>query len=399
MSSHNASGQMVGYLYQVYSALLLILARESISDGLSIEKFDDIAFTHGNIPIDLIQTKHQIYNKGSLADTSIDLWRTINSWCDTIKKNKINISTTQFTIITTADAPQGSAAYFLSDNNLRDTKKATTKIQKAALGIQQTTQSYRNNFLSLNPQQQEKLVENIYVFDSAVHILNCREKLKKHLKLSILPSNIETACDQVEGWWFQKAVKFLCSEQNTYITQEEVIIKIIEIANSYSINALPIFDAENKPDNINAETEKNKVYIQQLELITNSARTIERAVLNHYKATCHRSRWLREGLLYHDDIENYDKQLQDEWERLFEFYKEKLEALDNVTNKNKKNYALELYKEIEELKIFIRSGTPHSFIMRGSYHTLADKLKVGWHINFYEKLSSQLLEDSNEKME
>ena len=46
------------------------------------EKFDDIAFVEQDEPVLMIQTKHQLYRPGNLSNTSVDLWRTIKSWCD-----------------------------------------------------------------------------------------------------------------------------------------------------------------------------------------------------------------------------------------------------------------------------------------------------------------------------
>ena len=43
-NAHDASGQLSGYLYQVLSALLLLLESRNPDSQLCIEKFDDVAF-------------------------------------------------------------------------------------------------------------------------------------------------------------------------------------------------------------------------------------------------------------------------------------------------------------------------------------------------------------------
>ena len=45
MSNHQASEQMIGYLYQVRFALALLLDDDNPNSQISIEKFDDIAFS------------------------------------------------------------------------------------------------------------------------------------------------------------------------------------------------------------------------------------------------------------------------------------------------------------------------------------------------------------------
>ena len=55
MVSHNAAGQMLGYLYQVRYALNLLMSSDDPSYQVSIEKFDDIAFDKEGTPVQLIQ--------------------------------------------------------------------------------------------------------------------------------------------------------------------------------------------------------------------------------------------------------------------------------------------------------------------------------------------------------
>ena len=81
-NAHDASGQMAGYLYQVLAALYLLLDSSDSDAQICIEKFDDIAFVEQDEPVLMIQTKHQLYRPGNLSNTSVDLWRTIKSWCD-----------------------------------------------------------------------------------------------------------------------------------------------------------------------------------------------------------------------------------------------------------------------------------------------------------------------------
>ena len=55
MPNHQASEQMLGYLYQVRYALALLLENDNSDCQISIEKFDDVAFSKVDIPIQLIQ--------------------------------------------------------------------------------------------------------------------------------------------------------------------------------------------------------------------------------------------------------------------------------------------------------------------------------------------------------
>lgn len=109
MATHNAAGQMLGYLYQVRYALNLLMESDNASYQISIEKFDDIAFDNDGTPIQLIQVKHHT-TPASLTDSSTDLWRTLNVWFDLLGDDYSLLDHTDFVIITTATAPENSAA-------------------------------------------------------------------------------------------------------------------------------------------------------------------------------------------------------------------------------------------------------------------------------------------------
>jgi hypothetical protein len=112
MAAHQAAEQMLGYLYQVRSALLLLLRNDDVHTQISIERFDDVAFMEDDTPVALIQNKHHIRRRGNLTDASTDLWRTINAWCDTIFQTPSIVENSRFLILTTALAPAGSACSF-----------------------------------------------------------------------------------------------------------------------------------------------------------------------------------------------------------------------------------------------------------------------------------------------
>ena len=96
MSDHQASEQMLGYLYQVRYALALLLSNDNLDCQISIEKFDDVAFGEDDIPIQRIQLKHHVQHKGSLTDTSTDMWRTLKVWLDAICESPDILNGTSF---------------------------------------------------------------------------------------------------------------------------------------------------------------------------------------------------------------------------------------------------------------------------------------------------------------
>lgn len=390
MATHTASGQMVGYLYQVVAALVLLLKSEDGLSEICIEKFDDISFVDNGKPMELIQVKHQLNKVGSLTDTSVDLWRSINSWCDAIKQNDVNCENTKFVILTTAIAPEDSAARKLTDKTGRNVTEALEQLRDIAKTCDvKTIKKFCLNFESLDSEKQELLITNAYCYDHQCHISEYKREIKQSLKYTTLPEYEDFICDQLIGWWMDKAIQFLCSDELVHITQHQLRTKLYEISSMYREDSLPItvdwdiYPTEEEMETLDNET---RIFIEQLKLISLSSKRMKRAIRDYYNAFQQRSKWMREDLLYVDELENYEKRLIDEWDRLFEISKEELEDDGIDSEERKKDAGKKLYNNIENLDLRIRNGVTEPFVMRGTFHGLANKLSVGWHIDFYERL-------------
>ena len=115
------------------------------------------------------------------------------------------------------------------------------------------------------------------------------------------------------------------------------------------------------------------------------------AIRDYYRAFQQRANWVREELLYTNELDKYEKRLIDEWEHSFYAMQDDLLDYGNqVTEDIKVSNAKKLYREIEEKDIRVRDRCSDAFVMRGSYHILANQLRVGWHIDFYERLAQLL---------
>ena len=134
---HIAAQPAAGYLYQARLALAecLSFAYRDSHIEIAIERLDDISFEENGSALELLQTKHHVKRAGNLTDMSVDLWKTLGVWIDAIKSDPSLPGRTRFALITTATAPDGSAASYLhptSNDPLRDVEQAESILLKAA---------------------------------------------------------------------------------------------------------------------------------------------------------------------------------------------------------------------------------------------------------------------------
>lgn len=403
MSNHEAVEPMLGYLYQIRYALFLLLDSDDERSNISIEKFDDVSFTEGYNTKDRIQLKHHIKSKGSLSNASSDMWRTIKVWADLISKDRDILDSTKFIIITTSNATEKSAAGYLKPMN-----RNTDKAYKILKNITKTSESESNSkyykaFNDLGEHISRKLINNIYIIDNACNIIDVKEKILKYIKFASRPEHEDAIFERLEGWWYKNSIEYLVSDNPTFINQRQIRTFISDIRDEYSKENLPIdIDEEFNIEEIFSKYE-NRIFCEQLKLINIGSGRLKKAISDYYKSYTQRSKWAKDGLIYVNEVEKYEERLIDEWERLYLEMEEELEYLDDsIKDKWKINYGRDLYKKISDKNINIRKECIEPFIMRGSYHDLANRMEIGWHIEFREKLNNLFniqRGDINEKVE
>jgi hypothetical protein len=387
----SAGSQALGYLYQARYALYLVLTNKEELE-LAVESLDDITFFEDeNNPIELLQLKHHTNTQASLTDSSSDLWKTIRVWSTQLQQNKISLPDTLLTLVTTAKAPVNSAASLLRPVKARDSKRALQKLLEVANKSENKnlTKSFEA-FKALNPIEQGQLIDSIQIIDSSPDIVDITPKITEKL-IAVRREHRDAVYERLEGWWFAKVVNHLRDNSVGFISGFEVRDKICEINDQFKPDALPIdfFDLEipEQPE----ISQDSRHFVAQLKEIAVHNKRIEKAILDYYKAFEQRSRWAREELLFGGEIEQYEKSLIDEWERYMLALQDEMPSSDDEDECKKVGRKLFNWME-QNADIRIRPQVTEPYVMRGSYHILADQNppRVHWHPKFVERLSQLL---------
>ena len=396
MSTHQAVEQMLGYLYQVRYALFLLLDNDDDQTQISIEKFDDIAFSNDvDVPEMMLQLKHHTKSHGNLTDASTDMWRTIKVWVDLVKSDTSFLTSTKFLILTTAIAPKGTAASYLRPQlntlcrNEKDAHIILKNVAKTSTNI--AHKKYYNAFLSLEDELAQKLVSNIYVIDSSSNIVDVKDDICKAIRYASLPKFEQRIFERLEGWWYDKCIDYLLSDKLVFVSQKQIRSLIVSISDEYKEDNLPIDVPFLSKIEIESLPENKRIFYEQLQLICLSNNRIKLAISDYYRAFEQRANWGREDLLYINELDRYEERLLDEWQRLFFEMEEELDEYgDLIEEKQKQKYGRSLFSRMHDMDIRIRPRCSEPFVMRGSYHMLANRLLVGWHIDFDTRLRKLL---------
>jgi hypothetical protein len=129
-------------------------------------------------------------------------------------------------------------------------------------------------------------------------------------------------------------------------------------------------------------------FVKQLDIIDAGKNRVAAAMRDYYRAYEQRSRWVREKLVGRLDLSKYEKRLSEEWELVFEAMRDELGT--DATDIIKKKAARSILAWAEQTNIAIRREVTEPFVCRGSFQMLSDEIKIGWHPEFRDLLSSLL---------
>ena len=400
MPRHQAAEQMTGYLYQVRYALQLLLENENDNYRISIEKFDDVSFHDSGTPKELIQLKHHLNRAGSLSDSSVDLWRTLKVWLDMVSEDCTILQSSDFFLVTTSSVREESVSKILSENQFNgeeEIRNVYNRLKEVAeTSTNETNKSFYQCFLRTDKNLVLELLSHVTIIPKADTIVDSEKRIRKIIRYCCRPRQEDFIYERLEGWWFRTVINFLTSDQPQFVDQQQVRNKINDISNEYRDDNLPVDEDIEFFDISRENSSINEIFLEQLHILNIKNILLKSASNDYYRACKQRTRWVRDELIYLDELAKYDIKLISEWEIAFAWMEDFLGNEVNINDEEKIKAGKKLYKEMMDKNINIREHCQKPFIMRGSYHILANKLKVGWHID-YKEILKHLLEEKKDR--
>jgi hypothetical protein len=388
-AQYSAAASAAGYLFQCRYALFAALdhVNRNTSLELSIERFDDVAFEVQGEPIELIQTKHHVERAGNLSDTSADLWKTLRIWSGAVAKEPSLPGRLRFLLVTTSSAPAGGVAQLLRPSPDRDEVSASARLAAIAKESQNATNAaYYAAFLDLSEAARLALVRSITVLDAAANLVTVEAEITDTLRMNAPRDKIGIFVERLEGWWWRRVCRALICPEDAVIPIAEVESKIDELREAFQRAALPVDLADAEPPEEEVEAYERRAFVRQLRLVGVGGKRLDFAKRDFYRAYEQRSRWTREKLLFDGEIAAYERRLGEEWEVRYEAMRDRVASCSEEPRLCEEGRSLVEWVE-QEARFPLRSVIER-FLTVGSYHILADRLRIGWHRDYSDLLKA-----------
>lgn len=388
----SAAPSAAGYLYQARLALALCLKYVNGDAGVEvgIERLDDVSFEVNGTAIELLQAKHHIDRVASLTDKSADLWKTLRVWSVAVAQDPTIPARTRLALVTTGAAPKNSAAAMLrpagtykADEGRNPKAAAALLVAVAQEGGNKDLKAAYEAFLALSPTMRISLLSSVEILDDQLLVTDLGTTIENELRLMAPKGQAAIARERLEGWWWPRVCKALIASPAELISVLEIEAKLDDIRDGLKRDALVADQEHADPTTEDIAEYEGRPFVRQLQAVGVGGNRMEYAKRDYYRAFTQRSKWVREHLVFDGELAKYELTLIEEWQPRFQQMRDKLG--DGVVAEAAQRLAGQgLYDWIEADARFPFRTLTHRFLTVGSYHILANDMRVGWHPD-YEK--------------
>ncbi len=396
-SKFDASPSALGYLNQLRSALLIALQRDDEPYlCLSVEKLDDVAFHEANnspnVATELRQYKLHVERQGGLGDKSPDIWKTLRVWAEAATTGQIDLDRVKLCLVTTSAVTDQNAVRLLHpDPSKREPETARESLEKA--GSESKNEVVREAYSALSKltvPERKKLFSAMYLFSGSIDATSVQGQIGRCLWSACVSQHRDAFINRLEGWWIDLVVRHLSQGDPALIPIYLVQQQVDEIRSQFGRDRLPDdLLHESIPEDV-IDTTEESVFVRQLTLIRISAARLRLAQEDHYRAFAQRSRWVKDKLVGLDEMVRYETRLVTCWKERFLIMVEGVQAAcDEPTLAHHGSELLNwiVAEAPSRSHLWIRLDFQSEYMTKGSYHMLADQLRVGWHPEYQARLA------------
>lgn len=387
MPAHDAAASAIGYLYQVRWALLALVRRSRTQPDISLtlELLDDVAFESGGVASELLQLKHHVSRTGDLGDKSVDVWKTLKVWMDGQVSRRPDGPL--LTLVTTTVAEQGSAMALLRVSG-RDAGAALALLDAAAVSSQaKATKPARDLWLQFPKPDRLAMLERTEVLDGQAAIESVDAEIEAELSFAAPFQHRHAYFDRVFEWWNKAAVSLLRGQRDV-LTGVDLHSRLSDIRDFFRADNLPTLVQIADVDEAElAATYDGQQFLVQLHWVKANGTALRKAVIDYHRAVTQTTKWVDDSLIGIHEIQQFEDNLVDEWERAFANMQQDL--LEDADDATLERAGRDLFQALSaSTGITIRALYDEPFYARGKRHELADKGQLGWHPNFQDMFAA-----------
>lgn len=395
-NTYSASEQALGYIYQGQYALLKLFSSDE-DTSILIEKDDDIEIIESNGIRNLGSLKHRAEGN-KITNLSTDFWKSVRIWLNRYVAENTIKSNLRFFLFTTSTVSSDSFQICFTEGYDPDENEEKSISERALEVISKSKAKVitplRSSLEALTEEELEDFFSRIQILDARIRIDEIPKRIKDVYMKAVQREFRDPVFERLEGWWMEIVINLLVGTRTEPVFGYELSDKLFQISDQFKLDNLPIDYIGKKPDEEVDPENDPRIFVKQLHALGITSNRIKNAILDFYQAFSQRSSWQRENVLLENEIELYENRLVNEWERYRDVIFESLGNEESESTLQSLGRELYNWAELKTDHLRIRDRVTEPYIVRGSYHILANERpnpKVYWHPYFLERMKHLLV--------
>lgn len=377
---HSAAGSNAGFVYQFERALYW-LAKSPAASVIGIETDDDVTVRGPNSATVLEQDKHSIQKDSTpFGDRSKDLWNTLSIWVEALTAKEVEPDRVRFLMVTNKQLPDCLAKRI-------GRARTSPEIETCILALQSAGENPPSQIRDqirrvLAPESREALrdvIKNCDLADAsqATEGFLLRQATIDHLQLPdwCLPAS-KSITNELLGWlhtsalteWQQQKPAWI--HRNHFVNQLHAIISLRrrQATRERAEHLIPVPEEK-------VGREKGSRFVKQLHLITDDDSVVDTAIREFIRCNIEKTRLSVEGNITDDDWKTFEVTLLSRWEKI------RARVIRTKSTASEEDVGFEIFTDVTESHCEKLAGadTEQVYLTSGTYHRLADMIRVGWH--------------------
>ena len=383
LDGHSAAGPNAGFSFQFERALFW-LARSPAGSAVGIETDDDVAIQYEDGAKVLEQDKHSTRPTGTpFGDRSNALWNTLAIWVAALDAKEVATESTRFLMVTNKVLPECLAHQIGRATTADEISACITALEKAAESPPKDISALVTRVLANSSRENLRvLISRCELVDGSKQSAGdgLREQTLGELQLpQWCAATSESIADELLGWIHHSALRLWQQKQPAWIRRDHFVNQLHavmdrrkrQITRERAENLIPVQAGD-------LGEKKGSPFVKQLHLITDDDSIVDSAIRDFIRCNIEKNRLSIEGNITDEDWNSFQAALFSRWEKI------RMRLLRMKKGQKEEDIGFEIYTDTteEHREKLAGTDTEQVYLTSGTYHRLADMLRVGWHPRF-----------------
>lgn len=370
--------------------MALLLLKADTGSTVSLELFDDVAVETKSGDIVATQMKSGV-RKNPVSDKSVELWKTFANWTRQVRSGELDPSRTVFELFVRKNFSGAIVRSFAQARYTESSLQALKAARDELWGSAPRLLKKPHVAADLQPHLEE-------IFGSSAGMRACRTIIERFQftasklsptdglhdyvanHLAISPAVVIPAVCYFEGWVKQETDRQIAATGRApAISRDRAWQEFTTFVHSISSGGnLP--DVGEKPGATDLGTLLGLPFVRQLDLIRLEPESRQHAMIAYFRAASARTRWVDSELLREESL----TELEDTLSQTHRDLQTKTYATSHAEDLQGRL----LLGECNRYRCKVEGKDTPEYFLPGCFHSMANRLLLGWHPRFLELMKS-----------